>query len=335
MNALSIPISEISTEDLSRVLQELLTRSLGGTRQIKQLEHRPSPNQSSFLMQDLDVSLDDGTELQLVLKDLNAPSEAAEQVKPSFVRDPSREIEAYRRVLPRHPLGTARCYGGIVDAEKRQYWLFLERVQGLELYLIGEFEIWEQVAGWLAEFHNAFTTDVPFLRTATPLLHYDADFYRIWIYRAAEFAGQSERPFLERLAQNYDRVIERFVHLSPTCIHGEFYASNILVEQTPQGLRVCPVDWEMAATGPGILDAAALAAGNWAEAEKTQLARAYYAASATRNQMSMDEFLDDFAYARLHVAVQWLGWARNWSPPAEHAQDWLREAQTLADRLGL
>jgi hypothetical protein len=30
-----------------------------------------------------------------------------------------------------------------------------------------------------------------------------------------------------------------------------------------------------------------------------------------------------------------LGWASRWSPPPEHAQDWLGEALGLAEKLGL
>jgi hypothetical protein len=33
--------------------------------------------------------------------------------------------------------------------------------------------------------------------------------------------------------------------------------------------------------------------------------------------------------------MQWLGWAAEWSPPPEHAHDWLAEALTLGERLGL
>ena len=34
-----------------------------------------------------------------------------------------------------------------------------------------------------------------------------------------------------------------------TFIHGEFYASNVLVNITGGKLRVCPVDWELAGWG--------------------------------------------------------------------------------------
>ena len=111
-----------------------------------------------------------------------------------------------------------------------------------------------------------------------------------------------------------------------TLIHGEFYASNVIVGQTATGLRVCPVDWEMAAVGPGLIDLAALTAGRWSATEKAALATAYGAPA---------EFLPALDYCRLHLAMQWLGWAQDWSPPPEHAHDWLNEAVSLSEQLGL
>jgi hypothetical protein len=46
------------------------------------------------------------------------------------------------------------------------------------------------------------------------------------------------------------------------------------------------------------------------------------------------EFSRQLNTCRLHLAVQWLGWSNEWSPPQEHRQDWLAEAIELADRLG-
>ena len=62
--------------------------------------------------------------------------------------------------------------------------------------------------------------------------------------------------------------------LPPTFVHGEFYPSNVLVETTPEGPVCVPVDWEMAAVGPGLVDLAALA-GGWDEAERARLLGAY------------------------------------------------------------
>jgi hypothetical protein len=131
--------------------------------------------------------------------------------------------------------------------------------------------------------------------------------------------------------------VERLLDLPVTLIHGEFYASNVLVQQTPMALRVCPVDWEMAAVAPGLMDLAALTAGQWAGTERTALALAYHDALAREGLPSppIADFLTALDFCRLHVAVQWLGWSPDWLPPAEHRQDWLGEALRLAQRLGL
>jgi len=126
-----------------------------------------------------------------------------------------------------------------------------------------------------------------------------------------------------------------------TFLHGEFYASNVLVHEPAHGgredLRVCPIDWEMAAVGPGLIDLAALTAGGWTADEKEALALAYRAAlEHTENwPPSPDAFLVALDYCRLHLAVQWLGWSQDWTPPPEHAQDWLGEALGLAEKLGV
>ena len=39
--------------------------------------------------------------------------------------------------------------------------------------------------------------------------------------------------------------------------------------------------------------------------------------------------------ARLHIAIQWLGWSPEWTPPPEHARDWRAELPRLAERVGL
>jgi len=37
--------------------------------------------------------------------------------------------------------------------------------------------------------------------------------------------------------------------------------------------------------------------------------------------------------ARLHLALRWLGWSRDWTPPREHARDWWAEAKGAAERI--
>jgi thiamine kinase-like enzyme len=94
--------------------------------------------------------------------------------------------------------------------------------------------------------------------------------------------------------------------------------------------RVAPVDWELAAVGPGLTDLAALVSG-WPGADRKALVAAYAAEPGVPAFSSRD--LD---FARLQVAIQWLGWAPpQWEPPEGQRYDWLGEAVQLAEELGL
>jgi thiamine kinase-like enzyme len=121
-------------------------------------------------------------------------------------------------------------------------------------------------------------------------------------------------------------------------LHGEFYASNVLVasdfDHTPvcrdPDARVAPVDWELAAAGSGLTDLAALVSG-WPEADRTTIAAAYAEVPGVPAFSARDLDL-----ARLQVAIQWLGWAPpEWEPPEGQRHDWLGEAVSLAEELEL
>ena len=334
------PESTVPTAELRAALEQALSRHLGGPRSVARLERRRSDYGSSFVLEELDVELDDGTALPLMFKDLSprALLQGARAVKPAFLYEPRREIEVYQRVLGPRRLGTATCYGAVVDERLGRYWLFLERVAGVELYQVGELSTWQQAARWLAGLHTQLAAESGGFAAAAHLLTYDGDFYRQWPRRALAFrAADPGKQGLEWLAGRYDRVVECLLALPATFLHGEFYASNILVQETAAGLRVCPVDWEMAAVGPGLIDLAALTAGKWTEEERRLLALAYHAelGQSGREAMTPEALLAALDCCRLHLAVQWLGWSPAWSPPPEHAHDWLKEALTLAEKIVL
>ena len=75
-------------------------------------------------------------------------------------------------------------------------------------------------------------------------------------------------------------MIEALLSLPKTVIHGEFYASNVLVAEGSEGTRVAPVDWELAAAAPGAIDIAALVSGNWPEADREEIVAAYRCAGS-------------------------------------------------------
>jgi hypothetical protein len=341
------PAQMVATHELRAALERSLSHHFGTQRRVVELERRPSAYSTSFAIEELDVRLDDGASLRLLFKDLSQQGMlgSARRIKPAFLYDPLREIETYRAILGPNRLSTPTFYGAYIDHPTGRYGLFLEKVPGLELYQVGDLATWQRVARWLAAMHARFAGETERFARAARLLRYDAEFYRLWIRRARaawdRFGSSQSRGVrlgMERLTRNYEQVVEHLTALPITFIHGEFYASNVLVQETAgEELRVCPVDWEMAAVGPGLIDLAALSAGGWTADEKTTLALTYHAALTPRDEWSPEPeaFLVALDHCHLHLAVQWLGWASEWSPPPEHAQDWLAEALSLAGKLGL
>jgi hypothetical protein len=328
--------------DLKPELERALTERFEVARRIVTLERSPCPYQSSFTLEEVRVVLEDGTELDLIFKDVGpeAMSEGARKVKPPFLYEPLREIETYSEILEPAALGTARFYGAAVDPEKGRYWLFLEKFEGVGLWQFGELCAWEKAARWLANAHVKLASDTRW-RKARHLMRYDADYYQEWIARARSFVGQRQgedargsASSFEWLSKRYEEAVERLLELPLTFIHGEFYASNVLVDgESPK--RVCPIDWEIAGIGPGLIDLAALVGGKWEEGERSTLAAAYHSEleALGGNPPALPALLEALDWCRLHLAIRWLGWAPDWSPPREHRHDWLNEALLLAESL--
>lgn len=300
-----------------------------GLRLAGEVGRRPSPYRTSFPIEELRVEIEGEGEVRLGCKRLDwAELEPEARVaKPRFLHDPEREPAVYRSLLPQAPPGPPRFFGAVLEPER--HWLFVEWVEGRELFQVGEREQWEAAARWLARFHVALAPELDRGRCEARLIEHDAAFYRRWMTRAQEFAADPKP--VEWLAARHEQVVEAILALPRTAIHGEFYASNVLVAGAGAGSRVCPVDWELAAAAPGPIDLAALVSGGWSDDDREALVGAYAAAvgahSCSARQLDL---------ARLHLAVQWLGWAEpSWKPPAEQQQDWLGEGLALAERLEL
>ena len=308
-----------------------------GVGRPRELRRRPSEYRTSFPLEELDLTLEDGTELRLVFKDLawSALDDEARLAKPAFLYDPRREPAVYAAVLAPHGLGP-RYYGSAIDPDADRYWLFIERVAGRELYQVGDLELWQAVAKWLGETHASLAGDREGAAGPGRLIEYDEAYYRRWIERAQEFAAAPGQPAsrseaVARIADRYDPVVEGLLDLPKTIIHGELYASNVLVDGEALAPRVCPVDWELAASGPGLVDLAALVSGGWGEEDREAIVSAYRGAAGVAAFSP-----EQLALARLHLAVQWLGWAPpSWTPPQGQRHDWLAEALSLAEGLGL
>ena len=272
--------------------------------------------------------MSDGRSIELLLKELTAGRvlDAARKLRPSQVFDPRRELRVYERILRPARLGTPVLYATVADEPSGPYWLLVEHVDGSPLWQIGAFDMWEAAARWLARLHQLSASVV----TETHWLpfRYDAAELHRWPPRALAACGASARATVHDIVGRYDQVVE-LLTAQPNClVHGEFYASNVLVA----GERICPVDWETAGTGAAAFDVAALAAG-WDETGRQALVRAYRTACLAPPDER--EFTLACEAARLHNAMRWLGLAGKWSPPPEHRTDWLHEASDAAERLGL
>ena len=326
-------------------LRSGLERALAGAgfELAGEIERRPYAYRTSFPLEELRVELVGEGPVTLLFKQLDweALSPEAQVAKPRFLHDPEREPAVYANLLPQAPPGPARCFGAV--SEPGRHWLLLERVEGRELFQVGERELWEEAARWLARFHVAMAPDLDRHRTTGHLIDHDADFYGRWIERAAEFAKQradGSAAVITHLRERHGQIVESLRAQPRTVLHGEFYASNVLVSAAPDSrpsgvgqesdTRVAPVDWELAAAGVGLSDLAALV-GGWARDDREALVAAYAGEAGVPAFTSRD--LD---FARLQVAIQWLGWAPpEWEPPEGQRHDWLGEAVELAEELGL
>jgi hypothetical protein len=285
-------------------LQAALTRMLGGP--VGPVRRAPWAYSSSVAIEEVRVP---GGPVLLLKEMADRPRPS----RPAFLHDPEREPEAYA-TLPAG-LDLPVCHGTL--AEGRRTWLVLEQVDGVPLWQREDLAAWEAAARWAARLHA-----LPAVRTPRGLRQDAAHLHR-WVDRALAMAPRGALGDVEAAAR---RAADRLAALPGVRLHGELYPSNVLVGDRPGGPRIRPVDWETAGTGPGVLDLAALIAGDWEPALRERVIAAYRGALG-RRPAGFGLALDA---ARLLVALQWLGWSDSWRPPPEHAHDWAADVRALA-----
>jgi hypothetical protein len=290
-------------------LEPLLETALGA--RVMSIARNPCRYATTHPLEELHVALHDGRTIELILKDGGLLNEEAGDAKPAFLRDAEREVAVFRELLVPSSADVPRLYGS------GSTWLLLERVGAPPLTEVGYFSTWEATSRRLAALHDLLRG-----RRCRHLLRYDERFYRRWRERARLLNGD-----LGAIEHAYDRAVQRLLASTPTVIHGELYASNILTD----GARVWVLDWETAALGPALVDLAAFTSGSWDDDARTALALAYHAAMT--DPPPLETFLGELECARLHLAVQWLGWSETWTPPPWQRHDWLAEGLEAAERI--
>lgn len=292
------------------------------------LTRRRSGHPSSVAVDEVDLVTGEGRGRRLVLKDVGpaALSPTAAGAKQAWERDPGRELATYREVLGPWAVDAPACHGTVDDPATGHPWLVLEAVDGHPLWQDGDPAAWDAAAAWLGRLHARGAPG-----WGGRLLPYDAGL----LHARLDAAVAQARPgALGPVVAVWDRVVERLASWPRALVHGDFYASNVLVAAGEDGSRIRPVDWELAGTGPGVLDLAALTAGSWTREERERMACSYHAAWAPpAGRPQLRALLDALEHARLALAVQWLGRPPAWIPPPEHAQPWLAVALEAAEGL--
>lgn len=307
-----------------------------GAGAITGIERRLSPFRSSVLVEEIDVSLDDGTVLALVAKavDWRALSPDAQRAKPPHVWDDRRELATYRSILSAVDIGTPQFFGTYDDESGIRY-LLLERIDGVPLWQFGEFQAWREAACWLAKLHQEIdAARVTATAAADHLLRYDRPFYQSWMERALAFAGNGQ-PAVVELARHHRAVVDHLLEQPAAFIHGEFYSANVLVHRNgADDYVIRPLDWEMAAVAPALVDLSCLASGRWSDEQRADLADVYHRELTALGGRApqRDDYLRTLDACLVHLSVQNLGWSDAWTPPAERAHDWLGEALRLCEK---
>jgi phosphotransferase family enzyme len=323
-------------DDLRSALEAALGTSIGG-RRIRRVDWRPCPDQSSFVIDEVDVELDDGSSLALIAKatSWDLLEHEATLAKPRFLHDANRELTAYNSILSTLDVATPRYYGSVMCGPRDRR-LLLERSAGVELWQLDKSGAWHAAARWLARMHSR--ADAAVIRAngaARHLLTYDEAFYRRWMRRAVEF-GRHDASALTALADRHGTVVTWLLEQPVGFIHGEFYSANILVETHANDVFVVrPIDWEMAAIGPRAIDLASLLAGRWTDAERADVASTYFRSLEGVGPGDAEHQIRTLDYCLIHLAVQNLGWSGRWTPPPQHAHDWLGEALRLCAKWNL
>jgi hypothetical protein len=167
------------------------------------------------------------------------------------------EAEVYRRLLQGSPAESPRFYGTFRDLVTGQTCLVIEYLDGW--WRLNKFPepqaAMVRAANWLGRFHagNEGRLAEGSLRFLT---RYDADYYRSWARRTVEFARgcRDDSPWLDRLGAWFEDAVDLLLAATPTVIHGEYYAKNILCHEQ----SILPIDWESAAVAAGEVDLASL-----------------------------------------------------------------------------
>jgi aminoglycoside phosphotransferase (APT) family kinase protein len=290
----------------------------------------PAPASTSYAARRLMLDLADGRTLDVFVKDFGASPHAAGVA----LRRGARERYVYERVLAGQDLGTPELHGVVWEDEPGgRHWLLLEFVQGRTLRQ-SPIEDWIAAAGWLGRLHGTIAGREAELARPGLLLNYDVAYFRDMAKRALQAVGSRSGSLHRRLAaalDGYGAMIERVGSIRPTLVHGSYRPKNILVGTWATPVRICPIDWELAAVGPQLHDLACMAN----EVDHRPTIERFCEAYATAARASglavtwTGEMLAELDRLRLHRALRSLARSAEWAYPESAVTILVGKAETI------
>ena len=301
-----------------------------GTRSAA-LRSLPAPRASSYGVRRVAVDLPGGRTLDVLVKSFDVSPHAVDVA----LRRGARERYVYETVLAGRELGTARLHGVVWDDDGGRHWLLLEYVGGHPCYAL---ENRIAAAAWLGRLHAGVAGHVDEFARSGRLLSYDGSYFRDTAERARQAVESRSRLLRRRLdtvLTGYDALAEAMASGRPTLVHGSCRSANVLVDARRTPVRVCPLDWELAATGPPLHDLAFLA-DRYDRAGAARLCRTYAAqvAAAGLPVPGTARMLEEIEHLRLHKVLRSLSRSAERADTDDVVARFVDKAEAIRRRLG-
>jgi len=305
----------------------------GGDGRVKVLARNLPSFMSTFPNEIVTCQLPDGQKRRVFVKFQAGQS----HVDFGHRGDVPYEAEVYRRVLRPLPDFRPKCLGAHTDSKTGDSSLFLEYVyRSMRVCDLngkrsaGQPRAMTGTVRWIGQFHAAHEGRVEDASLAF-LRRYDAKYYRGWAGRMFEFARplQGRFPWLTQLRSTGDAWMVPLIAGRPTVIHGEFYATTVLI----RGQHLFPVDWETAAIAAGEIDLAAVTEGTGWPMKLVRQCECEYQ-RARWPEGAPESFRSRLDAARLYLHFRWLG-DRPEGTVSEKERWRFRQLRVTAKRLGL
>jgi hypothetical protein len=250
----SYPPGQNDESVLAQCIEQIVADKFGSRSAIVGVQRKRIRYIGSYDCETVTVQLANGEEFRFFLKDFGFSQRSKDN--PEQRRE--RELSVYRDLLVETDLGTPEYYGSIWNESQGIFWLLLEFVDGI---VIKDHNVEHGViaAGWLGKMHGYFAQRPEQLTGRDFLIRHDADFFRSKAELALLDVAQISPPSARRLAKivdRYEQVIDVMASQPLTLVHGAYIPWHIVLDIAQEPVRVCPIDWELAALGATLYDLA-------------------------------------------------------------------------------